>query len=282
MRFPKTVQQRVAGTASLELLLALPIVLVLGLLTLQLLLAYQAHRAWTYALFEAARHASVHRATLAAAGEGLARGWAPMLAQRPGEPQDELLRRARGYVELGVGNRWIQLTRLAPTAAAFADWSEQELDDNGRTVSGVQVIPNDNLGHRRLQQQPASGAADHLYGEPIGAASGTSLVDATVLKLELRVGIPLVVPLAGRFLAATLSLIDGCPQAAIFQFGPAFNGRSDSTPVVGVPAQHWRCAFYGGMGDHGQPHPRLPIRLTAITRMHSPIEISDQAQGTRQ
>lgn len=272
MWLPRTVKQRGAGTASVELLLALPVVLVLGLLVLQLLLAYHAHRAWAYALFEAARHASVHRATLSAASDGLVRGWAPMLAQRPDESSDELIRRARQYIESGFGNRWIQLMRLAPNAAAFADWSEPELDDNGRPVPGSRVIPNDNLGHRRLQQRPASGAAGYQYGEPIGAASGNGLVDATVLKLELRVGIPLVVPLAGRFLTGTLSLIDGCPQAGMARFGPAFSGRTDSTAVAGIPAQQWRCTFYSGVDVHGNLRPRLPVRLTAITRMHSPVE----------
>lgn len=272
MLFSKSVRKSASGMASIELLLALPVLLLFGLLTLQLLLVYQVHRAWSYALFEAGRFASVHRGTVAAANEGLARGWAPMLAHPAAEPPEVLLARARRYVEQGLGSGWIQLNRRAPTAAAFADWSENELDDNGRPRGGGRVIPNDNLGHRRLQQAPASGAAGYLNGEPIGAISGTTLVDATVLKFELRVGVPLIVPLAGRILSASLSLIDGCPQAAPIRLGLVFTGRSESTPAAVVPAQPWRCGFYAGPDEHGAPQARLPLRLAGFTRMQSPIE----------
>lgn len=257
------------GSSMVEMLIALPLLCLIGLLLLQTALLFHAHQALGYALFEAARSASVQRGLQSAAARGLARGLMPFLSAD--------FERALDHVRSGQSQGWIEMRRLSPTAASFSDWGRPERDDNGRLLGGGEVISSDNLIHRRRSEQPRSGVAAMSGAEPIGALSGQTLSDATLLKLELRFGVPVVVPLVGRFMVWTMRQYDGCGAPAPYWLAalrlPVEAGTSAS-PGPGAQSS-WRCAFYDGRDLTGMARPRWPVRMSATIRMQSPIGLTE-------
>ncbi len=197
---------RAGGATGVELLLALPIVILLGLGVVQFCLVYQARHALEHALATAARQGAVAHASGDAILGGLAAGFAPYLygaEDFAGLVASEA--RAREHVDLGVAAGWILLRQRSPTHESFADWAEAALDERGERIAGVMEIPNDNLDNRRLRMQPVSGTAGTYLGEPIGRQSGQSLADANLLLLELAYGFRLAVPVVGRLALRALS-----------------------------------------------------------------------------
>lgn len=182
----RATRQRHSGTSTIELIIAFPILLMLGLGVIQFALIFHAKSALDYAALEAARAGSVANALPGPIREGLAKGLIPLL----GGARD-----AAGYsmawatsrVELARGEAlgWIRIRQLNPTSESFADWG------SGRT--GGREIPNDNLVFR-----PAT----------VGSTSSQSIHDANLLELEVTYGVPLYVPLVGRLIARTAMLLD--------------------------------------------------------------------------
>lgn len=247
-------RRRVAerGGSAVEALLALPVVLLLGLGTLQLGLLYHARLALHHALHEAARAGSTDHASPQSLRRGLARGVVPWLyGASDAADLERNVARAAARIALGEAAGWIQLQQLSPTDASFADWAEPALDPDGRPMPELREIPNDNLAVRARRTLPAGGAAGERAGEPIGAASGQTLADANLLQLRLIWGAPLSVPLAGRAIAAIVRRVVGCG-------GPA--GLS--------------CVMYGDDGT-----PRLPVRVVVTLRMQSPARHPATAVG---
>lgn len=246
---------RQRGATSVELTIALIVVLLLGLGVLQFVFLYQARLAIEQAVVEAARSGSTGHASDEALRRGLARGLAPLLYGAD-DAADLQVSEARALTRIATGQAdgSITLRRLNPTDAAFADWEEPALDAFGEAIEGQVEIPNDNLDVRRTRSQPASGIAGHRGSEPIGAGSGVTLVDANLLRVELVYGMRLTVPVAGRALATMLRGWNGCSAG----------------PAVG--------AGQGGGGAAAAelcPHlladpPRLPLRAVATIRMMSP------------
>lgn len=245
---------RQRGATSVELTIALIVVLLLGLGVLQFVFLYQARLAIEQAVVEAARSGSTGHASDEALRRGLARGLAPLLYGAD-DAADLQVSEARALTRIATGQAdgSITLRRLNPTDAAFADWEEPALDAFGEAIDGQVEIPNDNLDVRRTRSQPASGIAGHRGSEPIGAGSGVTLVDANLLRVELVYGTRLTVPVAGRALAAMLRAWNGCGA------GPATGAGQGG----------------GGAAAELCPHlladpPRLPLRAVATIRMMSP------------
>jgi hypothetical protein len=268
------------GSSLVELLLALPFLLLLGLLSLQAGLLFHAHHALSYAVFEATRNASVNGGRMAAAELGMAQA---LIAYLPGVSgptsaaagRRDALATALRHVQWGVARQWIELRRVSPTAAAFADWSESARDDNGTPIDGPAVIPNDNLVYRRSAQMGHTGAAGYRGTEPIGASSGLSLADANLLKLEVRYGVRLVVPFVAPVIGWIARQMDACEPPVARLLGLI---RIEAMPTIAPPENtasaadaHWRCRFYRGVDEAGQAQHRWPLRLSAIVRMQSAI-----------
>lgn len=257
---------RLRGVAMLETLLAAPIVLLIGLSVLQWALVFHGHGAVLRAATEAARAGSVDHASPDAIERGLVRGLAPWYAGATG-PEDyaEGLERTRAHLAFGKAAGWVQWRQLAPTAASFDDWAEPARDAQGRVVAGLREIPNDNLTMRSSSTAPASGTAGYRGSEPIGRASGQTLADANLLKLELSYGVPVTVPVVGRVAAWVMRAIDGCGAAASKRLGAL---------SLGVPPPQarrlWACAYYDAVDESGARRPRWPVRVSATIRMQSP------------
>jgi hypothetical protein len=259
--------------AALEMLVAIPIVVWLGLGAWQWALVFHARASIAFAVHEAARAASVAHADASAAEHGLARGLLPFLYGAGSRADFEMnLARALGHVRAGRAGGWIRVTQISPTAQSFEDWGEAALDDSGHPRDGQVEIPNDNLPVRSTSMQPASGAAGFRGREPIGAASGQTLLDANLLKLEAVYGVPLHVPLVGRLSAWIMQQFDGCGVPAARALGLV------SLREQAVSARAWTCAFYASIDERGRSVPRWPVRAAATVRMQSPARFDNGAR----
>lgn len=254
------------GVAAVETLVAVPILLLLGLAALQWALVFHARAAVQRAAIEGARAGSVDHASGEAVERGIARGLQPWLhgASDPHEHAANL-ERARAHVAFAKGEGWLRWRQLSPTRASFQDWAEPARDDAGEPVEGILEIPNDNLSARMNAMQPASGVAGYRGREPIGSASGQTLADANLLKIELTYGVPLNVPLVGRFAQWALRAWDGCGAVPARRLGAIDLGAPPASPIT----REWTCAFYGARDESGRAVPRLPVRVSATIRMQS-------------
>lgn len=276
MKLPRSPSRRVlAGIASTETLLALPLVLLLGLSALQWGLVFQGRQAVAHAAIEAGRAGSVDHAASEAIERGLARGIAPWLYGASG-PEDHAssIQRAQTHLQVGITSGWVAWRRLAPTEQSFADWAEPARDDRGLAIEGVLEIPNDNLTLRIGGRLPAGGVAGYRSGEPIGATSGQTLADANLLKVEVIYGVPLTVPLIGRVAAWIMRGVDGCGAQAA-SGGPTARSLRLGTLDPGSPAalgggRAWTCPHYDAVDASGRSKPRWPVRVSATIRMQSP------------
>lgn len=285
--------QRHTGASMIELLLALPAVLLLALAIVQLTLVYHAKHALDHGLTQAARQGTLDHSSPAAIRQGLAAGLVPYL-YGAGDWAGLLAAEARAddHIEQGATAGWIRLRQRSPTLESFADWAEPALDPMGKPIAGLVEIPNDNLDSRRTRALPVSGTAGLRQGEPIGHASGQTLADANLLRLELVYGVRLSVPLVGRLIVHTLSLWNGCgPGSPAALPSPSDNRPAAVTgaapgvkrlglvllgPVEPLSAmQPWQCAFYEARDAQGKADGRIPIRLSSTVRMMSTARHSD-------
>jgi len=256
--------RRQRASVLVETLLAAPIVLLLGLGALQWALLLHARTAIEYATFEAARAGSVAQARPDAIEAGLARGLLPFW-QGTGMPRSAPAALAAAQARLGQGLAagWIAWKQLAPTVESFDDWAEPARDGFGRPISGTSEIPNDSLQWSWLRQ-PANGAAGMRGREPIGAQSQQTLNDANLLKLELRYGVPLHVPLVGSVAAWLMRIVDGCAAPSRTSVGLVDLG----TPSAAA-SRAWACPMYFAADASGSAVPRWPVRVSATVRMQS-------------
>jgi len=258
------------GSAFVETLVAVPVVLLLGLGALQWALLFHARTALEYALLEAARAGSVSQAQPDAIEAGLARGLMPFwFGVDASRPWAVAVTESNAQLRQGLAAGWMSWRQLAPTVESFGDWGEPARDAAGHPVTSLVEIPNDSLQWASLRQ-PASGAAGMRSDEPIGARSMQTLNDANLLKLELRYGVPMSVPLVGRIAVWVMRIVDGCA---------APSGRRLGTIDLGVPApidapRAWACAIYLAPDRAGNPVPRWPVRASATIRMQSPARRS--------
>ena len=254
---------RLRGAGAIEALLALPILLLVGLGALQFALVYQARHALNHALIEAARAGSVAHADPAAIREGLARGLAPWL-YGAADLVEHATAVVRAIVDVAEGEATgrIRIVVQSPTPASFDDWAEPAIDDAGMPIPGLREIPNDSLVHRARRTLPAGGTAGLRAGEPIGAASGQTLADANLLRLNLHYGVPLSVPLVGRFVAWTLRAWSGCAASTPRTLGIVRLPGTGTGPSGPAGA----CTM---LSEDGQGGPLLPVSVSATVRMQS-------------
>ena len=249
--------------------------MLLGLTVLQWALVFHGRQAVGHAAIEAGRAGSVDHGSDDAIERGLARGLVPWLYGSTG-PEDHAanLLRARAHQRDGQRAGWVDLRRLSPTAASFTDWAEPARDGRGLPVPGLLEIPNDNLSLREGARQPASGIAGMRSGEPIGRASGQTLADANLLKIEFTYGVPLTVPLVGRLAAWVMRGVDACGASnPRMRLGTVDLGNSTDRAVPIVPGhapRAWACLHYQAVDERGAPKPRWPVRVSSTVRMQSP------------
>lgn len=236
-----------SGVGALEFLIALPILLVLGLGAWQWAIVLQARQVLEHAVAEAARGGALGHASEQSIDQGLARGLLTFWPSRSGrEPKAQLAQSEARLSEAQQAN-WIAWRQLSPMRESFGDWAEPALDARGLALPGLPEIPIDNLDARIQAMRPLSGIDRWLGVEPVGRLSGQTLRDASVLRIELQVALPLQVPLAGRFIAAAAGWSQSCAP-------PCLVAQSTAEATADTP--------------------RILIRVHAETRMHTPPRMS--------
>ncbi|MCU7853552.1 MAG: pilus assembly protein [Candidatus Thiodiazotropha sp. (ex Monitilora ramsayi)] len=164
-----------AGSALVETLIALPVLLLLVMGAVQWGLIYQAKATLNHATFQGARLGALEHATESAIRRGLARGLLPLYS--PDSSYSGALRTFHGKVmpDLLTAAR---IRIINPTREAF--------DDFGQTVKGRRELPNERL---------------YRASTAIGAKSGVNLQDANLLKVEVTYGYPLHTPFVGPLIS---------------------------------------------------------------------------------
>jgi hypothetical protein len=178
------------GTAIVEAVIALPILLVVILGAIQFGLIYEAKATLNHASLQAARAGAVSNAEPGAIRRGLARGLAPLYS-----PDSSLQGVVSTVAQLNAALMTDARVRiLNPTRQAFTDFGEE--------AAGIREIPNDRL---------------HARSTATGAASGLNIQDANILKLEVTYGYELKVPLVNWFISRVLQRARGGARDAFEQ-----------------------------------------------------------------
>ena len=199
-----------------ETIVAVPVLwLVIGL-AIELAVLFETKAALNHATLQSARAGMVANADPAALVNGLARGLLPLFSPEPGLAGAAETLAAETLPDVLVFSR---IRILNPTRAAFTDF--------GEAVNGNRQIPNDEL-HRR--------------STVAGGASGISIQDANLLKLEVTYGAETKVPGLGILLSETILLFN--------------RGQLDPFEIQLLEAG------------------RLPVLSTATVRMQTPTKIN--------
>lgn len=254
--------------------MALPVLLFVVFAIIQIGLLWHARFALSHAALMAARHASVHHGDDRAIRDALVQGLMPLvsradtLAELPSS-----LFHSGAELSVGLASGWIDWEVLSPTQKSFYDWgaSADSFLSPGAGVGEVE-IPATQLGSAILHVRPASGIGGYADGYPIGNHSGQTLIDANVLKLRLRVGVPLNMPLAGPLIARALGVFTGCgwfdpggvaerTSVGLVDFGKSAKG------VLFSPQME--CRALAARDAQGHWRPRWPISVTVSVLMQS-------------
>lgn len=192
------------GATLAEFLIIAPLVMLIGMATVQASLIYHGKTTLNYATFEAARSGAVHNAQLSSMRSELGLRLAPLQA---GDGTAQAAARAIALASVAVEDTTNTHIRvLNPTTAAFEDWGMQSQE------YGRRVLPNSHLRHR-----------EHT----IGQRSGLSLRDANLLKIEVTHGMQLKVPFVNTLISRGMMLVD--PENAIYYLRNRFPLKSVAT-----------------------------------------------------
>ena len=258
-----------SGIAMVEALIAAPIVLLLGLLVVQLIFLAHGRLVVGYAAAEATRAAAAGQVTAAAIDTGLRRGLLPLLgisAQQNAPGLDDLAAAtARGQMHYlrGKAEGWIRWNLLSPSPATLSDWGQ----GTAQAVPPAQWLAGAFPAPRSGFATPPSGG-----GLGVGRSSGQSFLDAGVIQLQVAVGLPLHVPLAGPLLARSLAWWRGCSTTDAATLGSLrlHTLRSfGATAPESAQADLTDCLLLRGssrLGPFLQSTARLPVRVVAVAQ----------------
>lgn len=202
----------------LEFTVMAPVIALIGLMSVQWILAFHTRQQLQHAGFLAARAGAQAQAQPEAIEAAHLRALVPLYGGGRTERElEETLERVRADL---AGHLRIQV--LNPTAESFDDWSDPALQ--ARLGAPRRVIPNDGLALLSPQRAAA-----------VGERSGQTLADANQLQLRITTGVPLRVPLAGPLVRQVLQWTDRGSDAFVSELIAA--GRLPSTVDVRVRMQ---------------------------------------------
>lgn len=272
---------RQSGIGSAEFLVAVPVLLLIGLLIWQWALVLQARQIVDFAVREAARYGAVGHAEPEAIEQGLVSGLVPLwVSSQTLGSRDESLASSALKFNAATRHGWLSWRQITPTRESFQDWAVPQASSFGRSGGSAPFeIPVDNPVWRSRNAEPASGGSFTETGERVGQASGHTFREAGILRIELSVAVPLVVPLAGRFISWATRSLNGCgaddaaPRLGAVRVEAAPMEITASSPVQPIPAARDTpvsvCTLYRGADDSGRILPRIPLRASGEARMQS-------------
>ncbi len=179
------ISRKQSGASLAEFIIAAPIVMIVGMTTVQAGLIYHGKTTLNYAAFEAARAGAVNNAQLTVMRDALGLRLAPVQGG-DGSTPSAMIALAKSVISAKDGSN-TRVKVLNPTTAAFDDWGVNSQTSNRR------VIPNNHLRHKE---------------HDVGSSSGLSLRDANLLKIEVTYGIDMKIPVVGGIIARSMALID--------------------------------------------------------------------------
>lgn len=208
-RFPQ------AGASMTEFLIVAPVMLFLGLGTVQAGLIYHGKTILNYATFEAARTGATNHAQVEPMRKELGTRLAP-LQGGDGEQNKAMaaIIKSRALINDPLATR---IEIISPAAQSFEAWGVTNAD--GRTV-----IPNSHLRHQTHDRQ---------------GSTEITLQDANLLKIKVTHGLDLKIPFVSGFLMETMMLID--PENIAFYSRGKFPLTSVAT--VRMQSEAWEDAI---------------------------------------
>ncbi len=176
------------GSSMVEFIVVAPVLLGLGLGTVQAALVYHGNSIVNYATFEAARTGAVNNALRGPMMSELATRLAPLQGgDGTAEKAAEAIAKSRLETTL-LQNKLTRIEILNPTLEAFEHFKVSSRE------SGVEVIPNSHLRHQSTTE--------------IDPVSGVNIQDANLLKIRVTHGFELEVPGVRRLLTSVMSVLD--------------------------------------------------------------------------
>jgi hypothetical protein len=312
------------GAGAVEFLVAVPVMLLLGLLIWQWALVMQSRAIVDFAAREAARYGALSHAAPEAIEQGIISGLTPLWvsnAELAGSAS--ALPASAVQFDVAVRAGWLTWRQLSPTRESFADWgilatagarpgsADTALEipvDNPSLRSrygaplSVTGRPGGDMGYAPMVPRsgslmapesgsPTAPSSGGLATEPVGPASGQTFREAGILRLELSVGVPLHVPLAGRFISWAARMFSGCEAGE----PPHLGALKLDGPGAAVPApaalegadptrasrsnQAPACALFSGLDHSGRALPRLLVSVVGEARMQSAARLSVRTPG---
>jgi TadE-like protein len=248
--------QRLRGSAAIEWLAAAPIIMLLGLAVLQWGLVFFGRSSVEYALIQAAREGAQGNALISSVESGMARGLIAYWGlSKSGQPLDLALPSALLRLNSEKAKGALVWRQISPTEESFTDWAVPARDALGDEIASVVEIPNDGLQFRK---------------QSVGASSGQTLKDANLLKLEMRYGIALNVPLIGPLAVRIMEQINNCPNASSADISLGTIRIKAASSAEKASGSAWPCAFYRAKDANGADQLRWPVQSIAMVRMQTP------------
>lgn len=257
-----------AGGGLAEVVISLPVVLILGLGLLQLFLIILRASLFQYSVSASARAIAASDLGTGVAGIELVLsqqmapsfvrlkdldGGLPHFLSPPQAMKRYAVDRSLGYLSWDV---------VSPFKDSFYDWSAGSVD---------RLVPI-TAGEGSDLRQPRSGSVGRVNSLPIGRLSGQSLLDASTLKIRVRMGMPLEIPLVGRLIAEGLSWAKGCPVSnPKGRLGALDLGRP-TLPLGGLSPVSFECAMLIRSLNEGRP--RIPISAVGMALLQHPVRES--------
>ncbi len=181
------------GSTMVEFVVVTPVLLMLGLGTVQMGFVYHAKTTLNYATFEAARIGAVNHADIEPMKNELAYRLAPLYG---GRGDDESAGAAIGRsMSDSIDPLAGKITILNPTADMFDSWAVTD------STSGELQIPNHHLRHQSADMR-----------------AGVTLHDANLLKIRSEYGYRLQIPVASSMIIQAMQMLYP-EQAAYYASG---------------------------------------------------------------
>ena len=221
------------GASVVEFFIAAPILLMMGLGTLQAGMLYHSKSILNYATFEAARVGATRHAMPEPMKRELGLRLAPLYGgDGTMEKAAEAMARSAVEVESPVNLDGSiapapDIKILNPTRESFEQWGVASLEVSDRTA-----IPNSHLKHQ-----------DQNAGE--GTAAMT-LADANLLKIQVTYGVELKIPYINRLILASLSGLENLatdPDPVKLAYYQAGRIPISSTATVRMQSEAWKEAI---------------------------------------
>lgn len=256
---PSSCFRRPYGSLAVETLLALPLIVLAFLFFLQIVwVAFAQFTLWR-AASQAARVGAISsvdldmmhrrlsdvmsRTKLILAAEPT---WTDVVAHRLKSFSGYQVDRLLGHVTIKV---------LSPNSQGFDDWHD---DQTG-------LLPAPGRVSNPMERQPRHGVLDRKDGLARGKVSMQSFLEATTLKIDVRYGLPLEVPLVGHLLAKTIAWSQGCASEPAVNFGLLRQVPSDNAPLS-VPSLRLGCSALVAVNGE---KPRLFLRAVGVAQMQT-------------